>query len=177
MARYYQIDQRSREWFAAKLGKPSASNAHKLVTPKGKLSTQAEGYMHTLIAELMLGHPIETPETQWMIRGTELEEAAMRAYEFQSGNETMDGGWVTTDDGRYGCSPDRLIGDNEYAMFRQFADELSCVRASLFDGDIERRAHLLFQNAGERGDAIGGFPDDRTGRLSCGLSAAKAQNL
>ena len=112
MARYYQIDQRSREWFAAKLGKPSASNAHKLVTPKGKLSTQAEGYMHTLIAELMLGHPIETPETQWMIRGTELEEAAMRAYEFQSGNETMDGGWVTADDGRYGCSPDRLIGED-----------------------------------------------------------------
>ena len=112
MARYYQIDQRSREWFAAKLGVPSASNAHKLVTPKGKLSTQAEGYMHTLLAELMLGHPIETPETAWMVRGTELEESAMRAYEFQSGNETEDGGWVTTDDGRYGCSPDRLIGND-----------------------------------------------------------------
>ena len=107
---YHKIDQRSREWFAARLGVPTASEAHKLVTPKGKLSTQAEGYMHALIAELMLGHPIESPATAYMIRGTELEEAAMRAYEFTSGNETEDGGFVTTDDGHYGCSPDRLIG-------------------------------------------------------------------
>jgi hypothetical protein len=46
-----------------------------------------------------------------MARGQQLEESAVRAYEFQTGNVTEKVGFVTDDDGNLGCSPDRLIGE------------------------------------------------------------------
>jgi exodeoxyribonuclease (lambda-induced) len=94
-----------------RLGRPGSSEFHKIVTPGGKLSKQAEEYAYTLLAESMMGHPIDSVATQWMIRGQELEDAAIHAYEFETGMETSPGGIVTNDAGTYGCSPDRLVGD------------------------------------------------------------------
>ena len=44
-------EQGTEEWFAARLGKPSASNFGKLITATGKPSTSADGYINQLIAE------------------------------------------------------------------------------------------------------------------------------
>ena len=107
---HHAIEQRSQEWFLMRLGKPTASEFHKIVTPKGELSKQASGYMCSLLAELMLGKPLDTPQTEYMLRGTELEDGAIAAYEMVTGCETDRGGFVTTDDGMIGCSPDRLCG-------------------------------------------------------------------
>jgi len=106
----HQVDARSAAWFYLRLGKPTASEFHKIVTPTGKLSTQAAGYAHGLLAELMLGHPLDSPETQWMVRGQELEDEAISAYEFTQGVETQPGGFITNDQATYGCSPDRMVG-------------------------------------------------------------------
>ena len=46
-------------------------------------------------------------------------------------------------------------------MFRELANELLCICASLLGGDIEFGAHLLVDDAGEQGLTVGGFPDDR----------------
>jgi hypothetical protein len=111
MVIYHTVEPQSREWFLLRLGIPTASEFHKIVTPTGKISKQSDDYAHTLLAELMLGHPIDDDmETQWMQRGTELEDSAIKAYEFEVG-ETQRGGFVTVDDGSYGCSPDRLVGE------------------------------------------------------------------
>ena len=48
--------------------------------------------------------------SDWMARGSELEAEAVAAYEFEKDAETVPVGFVTTDDGRVGCSPDRLVG-------------------------------------------------------------------
>lgn len=110
---HYRVEQRSAVWFYLKLGKPSASEFHRIVTPTGKNSTQAEDYSHRLLAELMLGRPLnEDVQTDWMARGTELEDGAVEAYEFQTGLTTSLGGFCTDDEGQYGCSPDRLVGDD-----------------------------------------------------------------
>ena len=112
MAIYHKIDARSPEWFWMRLGMPTASEFHKIVTPGGKISAQAEGYAYVLLAEAKLGHPLDSVETQWMTRGIELEDEAIKAYEFEVDIETDLGGFVSNDEGTYGCSPDRLVGED-----------------------------------------------------------------
>lgn len=110
---YLKTEQRSAQWYQYRLGVCTASEFHKVLTAGGKVSAQAEAYAHRLLAEMMLGRPIEDDlQTQYMQRGQELEDAAISCYEFQSESETDAGGFVTTDDKRIGCSPDRLIGED-----------------------------------------------------------------
>jgi YqaJ-like viral recombinase domain len=107
---YHRVEPRSAAWFALRIGKPTASEFHRIVTPGGKLSSQAPGYMCSLLAEMMLGHQVESLSTAYMDRGVELEDRAIAAYEMVQNIETQLGGFVTTDDGLVGCSPDRLVG-------------------------------------------------------------------
>ncbi len=109
---YHKCEPRSEEWRKLRLGIPTASEAHKIVTPTGKLSKQAEGYAHLLLAELMLGRELDDVQTEYMVRGVELEDKAIDSYEFATTRETSPGGFITVDDGSYGCSPDRLVGDD-----------------------------------------------------------------
>lgn len=106
----HDCKQRSDEWFRLRLGIPTASEFHRILTPGGKLSAQADEYLHWLLAEWMVGEPLERPESQWMQRGELLEPEAVKAYELETDRETQRVGFVTTDTGMIGCSPDRLIG-------------------------------------------------------------------
>ena len=104
--------QGSPEWHAARLGIPTASNFGKIVTPACAASKSAEGYMHQLVAERLIGHPCGEIDTPWMQRGQITEAEAVAYYELQRGVDTQAVGFVTTDDGSAGCSPDRLIRDD-----------------------------------------------------------------
>jgi hypothetical protein len=107
----YDFAQRSEDWQRARLGIPTSSEFHRIVTPKEcKLSAQSRDYMAVLLAEWMLAAPLPSIETEYMQRGAQLEHEAVRAYEFASGLDTETVGFVTTDDGMIGCSPDRLVG-------------------------------------------------------------------
>src|SRR5690348_10361138 len=103
----HDVRQRSDEWFALRLGIPTASDAKRIVTPNGKLSKQAEDYMDSLLAEWAFGQPLEDPETdyrsQWMERGAMLESQAADAYAFQKDAELETVGFITTDSGLVGC--------------------------------------------------------------------------
>ncbi len=106
----HDVEQGSPAWLAARLGVPTSSEFHRIVTPTGKLSSQAGGYMHRLIAEAVLNKPLLSLEgLEWIERGKELEPQAARMYEFDTEAQTAVVGFITTDDGRMGCSPDRLI--------------------------------------------------------------------
>ena len=82
----------------------------------GRKSTQYKGYMHRLLAEWIYDAPLEDPESTlrspWMERGHQLEQEAVSAYELDKNCDTQPGGFVTTDNGMVGCSPDRLVGEN-----------------------------------------------------------------
>lgn len=101
----------SAEWFRLRLGRPTASEFHRILTPGGKLSKQSEGYMNRLLAEAMLGRQLDEVDiqTKWMQRGQELESSGISAYEFQNDVETEPGGFFTNDTGTIGASPDRLV--------------------------------------------------------------------
>jgi|SRR5579872_268050 len=139
---YHDLIPRTPEWIQARLGIPTASEFHRIVTAKGKLSAQSVGYMHRLLAEWILGQPVENWQetSQWMQRGTDKEDEAIAAYEFQTDTETKPGGFITTDDGLVGCSPDRLVGEDGdleikaglaqtqvgYLLSRQVDEEYRC---------------------------------------------------
>lgn len=105
--------QGSDEWINARLGIPTASQFHRIITPKtGKLSSQADGYVYELLAEELLGHPVDEGASDFMTRGTALEKSAIDFYEFQRDVTTSRVGFIFRADKLTGCSPDRLVGDD-----------------------------------------------------------------
>lgn len=114
-------EQGSPEWLAARLGIPTASEFHKIVgnatgelsrsRDKKGLSETAKKYAYRLVAETLLGREVEKPPgTPWaMMRGKELEPLAREQYSFINDVEIRQVGFVTTDNGLLGCSPDGLI--------------------------------------------------------------------
>lgn len=104
--------QGAPEHKTVKLGIPSASEFHRIITAvKGDLSKSARQYAHALIAETLLGRPLEKPPLNaWATeRGKMLEPQAREQYAYTNDVEVRQVGFITTDDGRVGCSPDGLI--------------------------------------------------------------------
>ena len=106
------FEQGSSEWLQSRLGKPTASNFGKLITPTGKPSTSAEGYINELIAQKITGELPEFYTNAAMERGNELEPAAKALYEFINGVEVVEVGLCLHDEFECGASPDALVGDD-----------------------------------------------------------------
>lgn len=68
--------------------------------------------MLDLMAERLMGHPIEDFKSSWMERGQFLEPEARSFYEFQRDIETVRVGFMTNDQKTVGASPDSLVGDD-----------------------------------------------------------------
>lgn len=105
-------EQGTPEWLASRLGCPSGSGFDKLITAAGKPSTQAEGYINQLIAELLTGETTYVHVNEAMQRGTELEPMARDFYELVSGNSVNETGFCLHDTLQCGVSPDGLIGED-----------------------------------------------------------------
>jgi hypothetical protein len=109
----FDFEQYSEDWWSARRGVPTASGFGKLLTPTGKPSTQAKGYMYSLIAECVTPEDEERFEpTEWMERGKLLEEEARDWYSMRQGKAVEQVGFILNDDGIAGCSPDGLISDD-----------------------------------------------------------------
>lgn len=153
MSKFYPVDQGSARWYELRLGVPTASNFKKIITPKGEQSAQARKYMYRLIAERLLKETQddELGYVQWVSRGKSEEGNAAAMFEFTHERPLRPGGFVTTDDGKLGCSPDRLVGTNEaveikspapwtqigYLLDGPGADYRPQVQGQLLVGDFE----------------------------------------
>lgn len=105
----HNMEQRSPEWYAIRLGIPTASAADKLVTPTGKLSAQSRAYMCQLLAD-RAGFPEPPMEpTQHMLDGIEREPESRALFEYLNDAKITEVGFVTNDEGTAGLSPDGLI--------------------------------------------------------------------
>lgn len=105
-------EQGSPEWVKARLGVPTASRADSLITPAKLAPSSAQTtYMAELLAEWVLGVPLDDYGSMWMDRGVELEEDAIAWYGFERGEEVKRVGFCVADDNSFGCSPDGLVGD------------------------------------------------------------------
>ena len=110
MPKIHNVEQGTTEWLALRLGIPTASEFDKIVTPTGQLSKQSRKYAFYLIAEKLLNRPLDgLDHLEWVQRGKEMEPQAVSMYEFENEAQTQAVGFMTSDDGRMGASPDRLI--------------------------------------------------------------------
>ena len=106
-------EQGSDEWFAARLGRPSASMFNKLITSTGKPSTSASKYIDELVDERLNGVRAPVYVNEHMERGTRLEPEAREYYEFLTDQKVTEYGFILDDSEEFGCSPDGLIKDND----------------------------------------------------------------
>lgn len=111
---HHDVVQGTEAWLQLRAGIPTASQFHKIITPKTrKLSAQAEEYLYKLLAERVLGRYLEeTRGFYWAERGKEKEDEARAYYEALYNVEVKVVGFVTNDDRTVGASPDRLVGED-----------------------------------------------------------------
>lgn len=107
----HDVQQGSVEWLLLRSGIPTASEMHALVTPLWKVKTGdgPQTYLHKKLAEWWTGAPLTTFYGASMEQGNVLEDEAIPWYELQHGEKIQRVGFITTDDGRVGCSPDGLL--------------------------------------------------------------------
>lgn len=107
--------QYSPEWWEARRGLPTCSEFHRIMTPKTeKMSEGANSYIRYLISQKMRPTPeffTERAKTRDMEHGAMMEEEARNWYAMDRGAEVQQVGFCISDCGRFGGSPDGLIGD------------------------------------------------------------------
>lgn len=122
----YHCDQLSPEWWSYRRGIPTASEFNKIITPsKGDLSKSADKYINELIADVICLRPDyftvkARPISQAMQNGVDMEPEARAWYESENNCDAERIGFLTTDDGHFGCSPDGVIWEQKRGL------ELKC---------------------------------------------------
>ena len=102
-----------------RLGIPTASNFHCIITPGGKPAAGRERktYMYQLVAERIMETRLErfkgNEHTQW---GVEHEAEAAAALSWYLREDLIPVGFITANDGRWGCTPDRALRGKREAV-------------------------------------------------------------
>jgi putative phage-type endonuclease len=105
------MEQRSEEWFAARLGKVTASRVADIIAKtKSGYSTSRANYMAELVCERLTGRQGDSYQNAAMVWGTETEPMAKSAYQAMTGNLVNEIGFVPhASIDSSGASPDGLI--------------------------------------------------------------------
>jgi putative phage-type endonuclease len=108
------MEQRTEEWFSARLGKVTASRVSDVVAKtKSGYSTSRANYMAELVCERLTGKQGEFFQNAAMAWGTEQEPFARGAYEERNGIFVEEVGFVSHPTILMaGASPDGLVGDD-----------------------------------------------------------------
>ncbi len=114
------MDQRSPEWYAARLGKVTASRvADVMARTKSGYGASRANYMAELLCERLTGQQAERFVSAEMQRGTELEAQARDGYAFLHDVAIVECGFVVhTSIPMFGASPDGLIGSDGLVEFK-----------------------------------------------------------
>lgn len=114
------MDQRSDEWFAARLGRVTASRiADVRARTKTGWGAARKNYMYDLVVERLSGVHVASGTGAARRWGTEVEPDAKIAYEFYRDATIVEAGFIphpTIAD--TGASPDGLIGDDGLVEFK-----------------------------------------------------------
>lgn len=136
--------QYSDEWARLRLGKPTASQFDKIITPGGKPTKgiTSRKYMFRLVAERLLGQVMDDRhETAWMKRGSILETDAAKAFADMPGSPGIRLCGFFTVDNQVGASPDALTVDGSnpveikcpapYTMIEYLVDGMTSYKPQL----------------------------------------------
>lgn len=98
-------------WYKARSGMPTASNFHLIMTPKTmKPSESRKGYACRLILERLMNWQADSlDKIEHIAAGKANEPIAVAKLELVFDVTTQPIGFVKTNDGRFGASPDRVV--------------------------------------------------------------------
>lgn len=102
-------------WWESRRGVPSTSEFGSIITPKREeFAAASHAYACQLIAEHFDGDygPQSDFQTAAMKNGHIMEPESRNYYEFHRNCDVERVGFITTDDGRFGSSPDALVGED-----------------------------------------------------------------
>ena len=107
------MEQRTDDWFAARLGKVTASRVADVVAKtKSGYSASRQNYMADLIVERLTGQKASNFSNAAMDWGVEQEPAARAAYSARTGELVEEVGFIDHPTiAMSGASPDGLVGD------------------------------------------------------------------
>lgn len=107
------MDQRSDEWFQARLGKVTASKINDILAKtKSGYSTSRSNYLIQLVSERLTGQKTDTYINTAMQHGIDTEDEARSAYIFAHANVIEEGFVDHPSIPMTGASPDGLVGDD-----------------------------------------------------------------
>jgi len=116
----HHVEQGTKEWLQVRAGIPTASEFDAIITPlwKPRTGDGVDTYLAKKLAERWTGYPLVTFSGGAMDQGKLKEEEAIPQYAFINDVEIDRVGFVTTADGKIGCSPDGLIGEDGGIEFK-----------------------------------------------------------
>ncbi len=108
---YFNMQQNSVEWFKAHSTIPTASRFSDILTPKKmEMSAARKKYACQIIAARLLNwQPVSLDKIEHIEHGRQNEPFAVAQLELIRGVDTKKVGFITTNDGRFGASPDRVV--------------------------------------------------------------------
>lgn len=142
MMQIYDCEQGSAEWFAVRMGIPTASE-FKTVTAvnkdaKDKKTRQA--YMRKLAGEVLTGLPMESYSNGDMQRGKDMEDEARDLYALMAGVDPMRVGFIRNHGA--GCSPDSLIEEAGGLEIKSALPHIQIERLEAGEMPAEHRAQV-----------------------------------
>ena len=140
-----EIEQRTDEWFAARLGKVTASKvADVMARTKSGYSASRENYMAQLVVEQITGTRQESFTNSAMQWGTDQEPFARGAYEAATGNMVEETGFVNHPTiAMAGASPDGLIGDDGLVEIK--CPNTATMIDTLLTGKVPQKYYIQMQ--------------------------------
>jgi YqaJ-like viral recombinase domain len=165
---YWDIDQQSAAWFKLHSTIPTSSRFSDVMTPKRlDMSASRKKYACQIIAARLLNWQADSlSKIQHIEDGRRKEPIAVAQLELVREVETKKVGFITTNDGRVGASPDRVVmsGDAvaitveakcptipvqlEYLLAEQLA-AMTPVSDAGMEYKCQRQGHLLVAEADE----------------------------
>ena len=118
-------EQGTPEWFAARMGIPTASEfATVMASGKGGGESKTRRtYMLKLAGEIITGEPMESYSNAHMERGKVMEDEARNFYSFITDADPERVGFIRN--GQKGCSPDSLLGNDGMLEIKTKAPHLA----------------------------------------------------
>lgn len=107
-------EQRSPQWYASRLGKPTASRYGDVLgkLKNGGPNAACTDYCAELVLERISGELMQQYVTPAMARGVELEESARQCYMARTGELVEPVGLCLHDTINTACSPDGFVNDD-----------------------------------------------------------------
>lgn len=165
---HWDIEQGSADWFKLHTTIPTSSRFSDVMTPKKlDMSASRKKYACQIIAARLLNWQADSlAKIQHIEDGRKNEPIAVAQLELVRDVETKTVGFITTNDGRFGASPDRVVmkGDQvqitveakcptipvqlEYLLAEQLA-AMSPVSEMAVEYKCQRQGHLFIAEADE----------------------------